>query len=269
MTPNPSSAVQLTPQRHRKKEPVNRVRKMRSQTLTRIPERSADGTRRTVVARRPRLAASVIPWRILPAGNRSRFYRTVKRTLDVVGATGMLIVLSPMLLIVAAILFLTTRGHPIFVQERVGYLGRPFRLYKFRTMVLNAEALQEAVGNQKDGPIFKNDADPRITTFGKIFRRTSIDELPQLFNVLKGDMSLTGPRPPLAKEVAEYEPWHCMRLSVKPGLTCLWQISGRSEIMFHRWMLMDLWYVRHQNLWVDSMLLLRTPWAVLSRRGAY
>ena len=96
-----------------------------------------------------------------------------------------------------------------------------------------------------------------------------MDEIPQLFNVLKGDMSLIGPRPPLAQEVAQYDPWHRKRLSVKPGLTCLWQVSGRSEIGFRRWMLMDLWYVQHQGLWTDCMLLLRTPWAVISRRGAY
>jgi lipopolysaccharide/colanic/teichoic acid biosynthesis glycosyltransferase len=208
-------------------------------------------------------------WQIAPAGNRSFLYVTTKRTIDILGAATLLILLSPLLLTVLAILFVTTKGHPIYSHERLGLLGRPFRLYKFRTMVMDAEKLQALVKNQHTGPIFKNNADPRVTRLGKLLRRTSIDELPQLFNILLGKMTLVGPRPPLEKEVAEYEPWQRKRLSVKPGLTCLWQVSGRSEIGFHRWMLMDLWYVRHQSLLTDLGLLLRTPWAVLNRNGAY
>ena len=206
---------------------------------------------------------------IAPAGNRSRGYLTAKRFIDVAGAVVILAILSPILLVVLAILTITTKGHPLFCQERLGYLGHPFCLFKFRTMVLDAEKLRSDVKNEQDGPIFKNRRDPRITRIGRLLRRTSIDELPQLFNVLRGDMSLIGPRPPLAKEVAQYTPLHRKRLAVYPGLTCLWQVSGRSEIGFKRWMQMDLWYVKHQNLFTDFVLLIRTPWAVISRRGAH
>jgi lipopolysaccharide/colanic/teichoic acid biosynthesis glycosyltransferase len=125
------------------------------------------------------------------------------------------------------------------------------------------------VKNEQEGPVFKNRADPRITRIGRFLRKTSIDELPQLFNVLRGEMSLIGPRPPLFQEVIQYKPLQRKRLAVRPGLTCLWQVSGRNEIGFTRWMQMDLWYVKHQNLLTDVVLLLRTPWAVLSRRGAH
>ena len=140
---------------------------------------------------------------------------------------------------------------------------------KFRTMRLDAEQLQHVVVNEKDGPIFKNRRDPRITRIGRFLRSASIDEMPQLFNVLLGSMSLVGPRPPVAREVVQYEPWQRLRLSVKPGLTCLWQISGRSEIQFEQWVRMDLWYVKNQGFLTDLKLLARTPASVLSRRGAY
>jgi lipopolysaccharide/colanic/teichoic acid biosynthesis glycosyltransferase len=269
MTPSGSSAIRSTPRRPKREETARRAGQTATRSAATLLERQADTARQRVVVRTRRLPATAEPRQILPAGNRSLFYRTVKRTVDVLGALVVLMLLSPLLLVVTAILLVTTRGRPIFVQERVGFLGRPFRLYKFRTMVVDAEELRGTVENQKDGPIFKNDADPRITRFGKLLRRTSVDEIPQLFNILNGDMSLIGPRPPLAQEVAQYDPWQRKRLSVKPGLTCLWQVSGRSEIGFHRWMLMDLWYVRHQSLRTDCMLLLRTPWAVISRRGAY
>jgi lipopolysaccharide/colanic/teichoic acid biosynthesis glycosyltransferase len=136
-------------------------------------------------------------------------------------------------------------------------------------MIDGAEKLRSRVRNEQDGPVFKNRKDPRITAVGKFLRQTSIDELPQLFNVLRGDMSLIGPRPPLFHEVLQYTPLQRKRLAVQPGLTCLWQVSGRNEIGFARWMQMDLWYVKHQNLLTDLMLLLRTPWAVISRRGAH
>ena len=123
--------------------------------------------------------------------------------------------------------------------------------------------------NEKDGPIFKNRKDPRITRIGRVLRSTSIDEMPQLFNILSGSMSLVGPRPPVAREVLQYEPWQRRRLTVQPGLTCLWQISGRSEIAFEQWVRMDLWYVANQSFWTDLKLLIRTPSSVISRRGAY
>jgi lipopolysaccharide/colanic/teichoic acid biosynthesis glycosyltransferase len=207
---------------------------------------------------------------IVPAeGNFSRWYRRMKRALDVVGALGLLLTLWPVMLATYVALAVTTQGRPIFRQVRLGYRGRPFALYKFRTMVLDAIHRQREVPNEKDGPIFKNRRDPRVTRLGRLLRSFSIDELPQLFNVLWGQMSLVGPRPPLATEVAGYKPWQRRRLAVKPGLTCLWQISGRSEIGFEEWVRMDLWYVRSQSLLTDLKLLARTPWSVLSRRGAY
>jgi lipopolysaccharide/colanic/teichoic acid biosynthesis glycosyltransferase len=203
------------------------------------------------------------------AGNRSALYLGAKRLLDVVGALVLLSVLWPIMLATYVVLLFTARGRPIFRQERLGHRGRRFTLYKFRTMCLDAVGRQNEVSNEQDGPIFKNRRDPRITRFGHFLRSTSIDETPQLFNVLLGQMSLVGPRPPLAKEVAGYEPWQRVRLAVKPGLTCLWQVSGRSEIGFEEWVRMDLWYVEHQNLLTDLKLLVKTPWTVISQRGAY
>ncbi len=206
---------------------------------------------------------------VQPAGNRSLGYRVFKRTVDLLGALTLLVLLSPVLLVTYLVLWFTTRGKPIFVQERVGHCGRLFRMYKFRTMVLDAERVQPQVKNEMDGPVFKNRQDPRVTRVGRILRKLSIDELPQLFNVLRGDMSLVGPRPPVLKEVVQYEPWQLQRLSVKPGLTCIWQVSGRNEIGFDRWVRMDLEYIRNQSWYLDLALLLKTPWAVLTGRGAY
>jgi lipopolysaccharide/colanic/teichoic acid biosynthesis glycosyltransferase len=202
-------------------------------------------------------------------GNRSAVYLAVKRAFDVVGALVLLVLLAPLMSLTYAVLFVTTRGRPIFRQERVGHQGRMFSMYKFRTMRLDAQAVQAQVKNEKDGPIFKNRRDPRITKLGRWLRSFSIDETPQLFNILAGHMSLVGPRPPLAAEVVRYEPWQFRRLAVQPGLTCLWQVSGRSEIGFHDWVKMDLWYLQNQSLWTDLKLLVRTPLSVLSRRGAY
>jgi lipopolysaccharide/colanic/teichoic acid biosynthesis glycosyltransferase len=207
---------------------------------------------------------------VRPQGNRSRRYLSAKRVLDVLGALVALLVFSPVLLIACVVLTVTTRGRPFFVQTRVGFLGQRFRMLKFRTMRSDADRLQHTVENEHgDGPIFKNRRDPRITRFGGFLRRTSIDELPQLLNVLAGHMSLVGPRPPVPEEVAEYLPWQRRRLSIMPGLTCLWQVSGRSEIGFHDWVRMDLWYVDHQSLLTDLRLLALTPWSVLTGRGAY
>jgi len=204
-----------------------------------------------------------------PEGNRRRSYRRIKRAMDVVVASALVAFLSPILLAVYVALYVTTRGQPIFRQVRLGYLGRPFVMYKFRSMVLDAESRRHEIENEKDGPIFKNHRDGRVTRLGRFLRSTSLDELPQLFNVLAGHMSLVGPRPPIGAEVAQYEPWQRRRLAVMPGLTCLWQVSGRSEIGFNDWVRLDLWYVRRQSLVTDLKLLLKTPAAVLSRRGAY
>ena len=203
-------------------------------------------------------------------GNLSTGYQFAKRTLDIIGSAALIVALSPILLIVLIVLTITTKGRPFFVQPRIGYLGRRFPMFKFRTMRLDAEKIQHQVQNQhNDGPIFKNRCDPRITAIGRWLRRTSIDEMPQLLNVLLGQMSLVGPRPPIAKEVAQYKAWQRRRLAIMPGLTCLWQVSGRSEIAFEQWVRMDLWYLKNQNIWTDLWLLVKTPLSVLSCRGAY
>jgi len=206
---------------------------------------------------------------VAAGGNLSPAYRVVKRTLDVLGALAILAVLSPVMLAVLLVLTVTTRGKPLFGQLRSGYLGRPFWMLKFRTMALDADNRQHEVANEKDGPIFKNRRDPRITRLGRILRKTSLDETPQLFHVLMGRMSLVGPRPLPLKETAKFEAWHRRRLAVMPGLTCLWQIAGRSEIDFTNWMRLDIRYVNTQSLLTDCKLLLCTPWCVIRGRGAY
>lgn len=202
-------------------------------------------------------------------GNVSRMYLLAKRLLDIVGASLLLVLLSPIMIATLLVLMATTRGRPIFCQRRVGQCGRTFTMYKFRTMVRNAPTLQQEVPNEQSGPVFKNRRDPRITRIGRFLRSTSIDEMPQLFNVLVGQMALVGPRPPVVAEVRQYKLWQRQRLAVKPGLTCLWQVSGRSEIGFEDWVRMDIWYLQHQSVRTDLRLLLATPASVLSRRGAY
>lgn len=236
----------------------------------------------------PRVAAATLldpAWRPLPAaaggrtehawptiaaeGNASVVYQLLKRAFDMAGALVLLALFSPLMLGALIALAITTRGKPIFSQERVGLCGRRFRMFKFRTMVLDAAKLQHLVKNEQHGPVFKNRRDPRITRIGRLLRSTSVDEMPQLINVLLGQMSLVGPRPPVPAEVACYSARQRRRLSVKPGLTCLWQVSGRCEIGFDQWVDMDLWYVERQGLWTDLKLLIKTPLSVLSRRGAY
>ena len=234
------------------------------------------GTRREPRAATVAAPFSLAQWRlhrdeafVQAEGNLRWSYQAAKRGLDIAGSALLIAALSPLLLVVYAVLFVSTRGRPLIRQERVGYLGRRFAMYKFRTMRLDAEKLQHLVVNEQNGPIFKNRRDPRITRIGRILRRTSIDELPQLFSVLLGDMSLVGPRPPLAREVAQYKAWQRRRLAIMPGLTCLWQVSGRSEIGFEHWVRMDIWYLQNQDLRTDLKLLIRTPLSVLSCRGAY
>jgi lipopolysaccharide/colanic/teichoic acid biosynthesis glycosyltransferase len=195
----------------------------------------------------------------------------LKRLLDIAGSAAALWVLFPLLLLVAALVKLTSRGPVFFRQVRVGLHGKQFNMLKFRSMVTNAEELKTdlAAQNEQSGPVFKMQHDPRVTPLGRFLRRYSIDELPQLVNVLRGDMTLVGPRPPVPQEVAQYEPWQRRRLSVPPGLTCLWQVSGRNEIPFQDWMYMDLQYIDHQNLGQDLNLLLKTVPAVMSGRGSH
>jgi len=194
----------------------------------------------------------------------------VKRVSDIGIAAAVLLMLSPMLVAVALIIKLTSTGPVFFVQDRVGMNQRRFRLYKFRSMVEDAEQRKEEFThlNEQDGPAFKISHDPRITAIGRLLRKTSIDELPQLFNVLKGEMSLVGPRPPLPDEVSQYQWLFRRRLSVKPGITCVWQVSGRNGITFDEWMNMDKQYVENWSLWLDFKILARTVPAVLLCRGA-
>jgi lipopolysaccharide/colanic/teichoic acid biosynthesis glycosyltransferase len=206
---------------------------------------------------------------VAPEGNASAGYHRVKRAMDVVGALALLMIFGPVMAAIYAILWITTGGRPIFAQTRVGHLGRPFRMYKFRTMRLDADRIRNEIENEQSGPVFKNRCDPRITRIGRWLRKTSLDETPQLINVLRGEMALVGPRPPVPSEVVEYKPWQRRRLAVKPGLTCLWQVSGRCEIDFERWVRLDIWYVTNQTLLTDLQLLVRTPLSVLSCRGAY
>lgn len=197
--------------------------------------------------------------------------RFVKRLLDILASAAALWVLFPFLLVVAALVKLTSRGPVFFRQVRVGLHGKKFNMLKFRSMVVNAEALKLALAakNEQAGPVFKMKRDPRVTPLGRILRKYSIDELPQLVNVLRGDMTLVGPRPPVPQEVALYEPWQRRRLSVPPGLTCLWQVSGRNEVAFEDWMYLDLQYIDHWSVGQDIGLLLKTVPAVVSGRGSH
>jgi exopolysaccharide biosynthesis polyprenyl glycosylphosphotransferase len=195
----------------------------------------------------------------------------VKRLLDVVGSVALLIVLSPVLLGIGLIVAFSSRGGALYRQERVGINGRRFTLYKFRTMVEGAERQRAAldVRNELDGPAFKMRSDPRVTRLGRILRKSSLDELPQLWNVLKGDMSLVGPRPLPDFEVEKFHPWQRRRMNMRPGITCLWQVGGRNEVGFEDWMRLDLEYIDRWSLWLDISILARTIPAVVRGRGAY
>lgn len=194
----------------------------------------------------------------------------LKRLLDLVGGMVMLMLAGPIMLIAAIAIRLESKGPIFFKQIRAGRNGRKFTMYKFRSMVVDAEAKKAALAhlNEMSGPVFKIKSDPRITKVGHFIRRTSIDELPQVFNILLGDMSLVGPRPPLPAEVEQYQPWQRRRLSVKPGLTGLWQVSGRNNVDFEEWMALDLRYIDDWSLWLDLKILLRTVPAVIFKTGA-
>jgi exopolysaccharide biosynthesis polyprenyl glycosylphosphotransferase len=194
-----------------------------------------------------------------------------KRAVDAGLSFAALIVLAPLMLVVAILIKATSPGPVFFAQDRVGMNQRRFRIYKFRSMVIDAEEKKKELAHLNeiaDGPAFKMKDDPRITRIGRFIRKTSIDELPQLFNVLHGEMSLVGPRPPLPDEVKRYEWLFRKRLSVKPGITCVWQISGRSNTTFERWMQMDNEYIENWSIWLDLKILVKTVPAVLLGRGA-
>jgi lipopolysaccharide/colanic/teichoic acid biosynthesis glycosyltransferase len=193
-----------------------------------------------------------------------------KRAFDLIVAGVGLVLISPILIGAAIAIKLSSPGPVIFKQKRTGLGGKIFTIYKFRTMCVNAEKYQAELRklNEQDGPAFKLTNDPRVFKVGKILRKTSIDELPQLINVLKGDMSLVGPRPLPVKEQDGCEQWQRHRLNVTPGLTCIWQVDGRSEVTFDEWVRMDVSYMRQRSLWSDISILLRTVPSVLMRKGA-
>ena len=198
-------------------------------------------------------------------------YEISKRMFDCVAALCGLIVALPLLLLAAIIIKLDSPGPVFFRQPRLGRDGRPFLMLKLRSMTQDAAEMRAVVapGNEMVGPVFKIRSDPRMTRVGRFLRKASLDELPQLWHVLIGDMSVVGPRPPIPDEVARYEPWQRERLAVKPGLTCTWQVSGRSDIPFDRWVQMDIDYIRHRCFLQDLKILLQTIPAVLTGRGAY
>ena len=200
-----------------------------------------------------------------------RVYWFVKRIFDIIMSSVAILILSPVFLIVALAIYIDDpKGSPFFVQTRVGRHGKKFKFYKFRSMVSNAEKLLEQLKekNEKDGPVFKMKDDPRITRVGKFIRKTSIDELPQLFNILKGDMSIVGPRPSLPKEVGQYNDYQAQRLFVTPGLTCYWQASKkRDEIPFDEWVDLDIKYILERSWLVDIKVIIKTFTAVFTGQG--
>lgn len=203
--------------------------------------------------------------------NNNGVYEFLKRTMDILASLAGLIVLSPVLIIVSIMILIDSKGPIIFSQDRIGKNGRRFKMYKFRSMVVDAEKLKKKLleQNEMSGPMFKMKDDPRITGIGKFIRKTSIDELPQLVNVLKGEMSLVGPRPSLPHEVEKFEPWMMKRLQVKPGLTCYWQVSGRNNIDFEEWMQLDIDYVNDRNLFLDIKLIFKTFFVLFGDKNAH
>jgi len=203
---------------------------------------------------------------------RFHYSRQLKRAVDISVSIAALLVLSPVLVLSSILIKLDSKGSILFKQERLGLHGKPFLMWKFRSMVVDAEdkrASLESNNEMAQGILFKMKRDPRITKVGAFIRKTSIDELPQLFNVLKGEMSIVGPRPPLPSEVKNYQRTDCRRLEALPGITCEWQVAGRSNIPFDQQVELDIHYIRHQSLWLDCMLIIKTIPAVLFARGAY
>ena len=202
---------------------------------------------------------------------RKVIYLILKRIMDIMGAAIGIILVSPILLFIAILIKLESNGNVFFSQRRIGLMGKEFKMYKLRSMVDNAENLKKNLEDKNEmlGPMFKIRNDPRVTKTGRFIRKTSIDELPQLINVLKGEMSLVGPRPSLLSEVNKFEPWMLKRLEVKPGLTCYWQVSGRNNISFEEWMKLDIDYVNNRSILLDIKLILKTVLLLLGDKNAY
>ncbi|MGH4139626.1 sugar transferase [Clostridium sp.] len=201
---------------------------------------------------------------------KNRGYFIIKRMIDVIGALCGILLLFPVMIVVAIWIKVGSKGTIFFTQERVGQDGIGFMMYKFRSMCIDAEYLLDKLQdkNEMSGPMFKIKEDPRITKVGKFIRKTSIDELPQLFNILKGDMSLVGPRPSLPKEVAQFNSFQKQRLVAKPGLTCYWQVSGRNDVSFQEWMEMDVKYIEERNTLIDIRLIFKTVGVLFGDEGA-
>lgn len=200
----------------------------------------------------------------------ARLYLFAKRAVDILGSIIALIIFGPLMLFVAAAVYIDSPGPIFFRQKRIGREGVEFRFFKFRSMRPDAEALLASLKhlNEAKGPIFKIQDDPRITRVGRVIRKYSLDELPQLFNVLRGEISLVGPRPHLPCEVKEYKPWHAQRLTVQPGVVCLREVSGRSKLSFDEWVALDLEYIQKRTLWLDIKILFRVIPAILFHDGA-
>jgi len=197
--------------------------------------------------------------------------RIAKRIFDLAVSSVILFLLLPFFFIMAVLIKLSSPGPVLYVSKRCGKNGRVFNFYKFRSMFNEAHALKEKIRHKSEvsGPVFKIKKDPRVTRIGRFMRRYSIDELPQFINVLKGDMSLVGPRPPTPDEVEKYEYWQMQRLNITPGITCLWQVRGRSELSFYKWVKLDLWYINNWSFGLDLMILWKTIPAVIKGKGAY
>jgi len=193
----------------------------------------------------------------------------MKRTFDVFFSFSVIVLVSPLFIIIAIAIWFNDRGPVFFIQERVGLNGRCFRIFKFRTMVANAEALKVSLLglNEQTGPVFKIKNDPRVTRVGRFLRKTSLDELPQFYNVIRGEMSIVGPRPPISSEVEMYKLWQKRRLTMKPGITCTWQVSGRNNIPFNQWMKLDLDYIDNWSFTWDAVLIIKTIKAIFIGSG--
>lgn len=217
-----------------------------------------------------KIDVAILEQNFLDMYKRNLGYHLLKRLVDVVGSLIGIIVLSPLLLIVALLIKLLSKGPIFFTQKRVGLYGKEFKMYKFRSMIVNAEVELDKIKhrNEMSYPMFKMKDDPRVTSIGKFLRKTSIDELPQLINVLKGEMSLVGPRPNLANEVAMFSVEQKIKLLVKPGLTCYWQVMGRSSIDFDEWMKLDIKYLKERSFWVDLKLIFKTFGVFLGDKNA-
>ena len=203
--------------------------------------------------------------------NNRKGYLFLKRVIDILGSIIGLIVFSPIFILISiAIKIEDPKGKIFFCQKRVGINNKIFKMYKFRSMVSNAEELLENVLilNEMDGPVFKIKDDPRVTKVGRFIRKTSLDEIPQFFNILKGDMTFVGPRPPLISEVEQYNDYEMQRLLVKPGLTCYWQIGGRNSVDFQKWIELDLKYIEERNTFIDIKIILKTFFVLFGDENA-